>query len=163
MERLRALTGLSGDLIRPGPGLKTGGPLPASGSAARPEPPAPVRQPAPTSLPSRYTSPGDGLSKIAQRSGISVAALQGANRLSGSLIRVGQVLSVPPPGSSGKAAARVPTLPPGTEARTLTTYTNVGLHDTFLTLSRTAQKNAQLTPAQFMKLNQLGAAWGIPA
>ena len=164
VERLRALNGLSGNLIRPGQVLKTGGPLPKF--PGQPLSQAPIKapaKPAPTKGPSRYTvRPGDSLSKIAQRSGSSVAALQRANRLSGSLIRVGQVLSVPPPGSSGQLVARVPSLPPGTEARIIYTYTNVGLHDTFLTLSRTAQKNAHLSPAQFMKLNQLGAAWVYP-
>ncbi|WP_245896079.1 LysM peptidoglycan-binding domain-containing protein [Deinococcus irradiatisoli] len=161
VERLQALNGLKGTLIRPGQVLRTGGPLPAPPPPARPvAPPKPVAQSGASRSPARYTvRAGDTLGKIAARSGLSVAALQQANRLSGTLIRVGQVLTLPP---RGGALRPVPALPPNTEARVIYTYITVGVHDTFLTLAGTAQRNAKLSPAQFMALNKLSAAWVYP-
>ncbi len=152
VARLQALNHLSGTLITPGQVLRTGGPLPTT----------PAAQPAAPSKPEirRYTvRPGDTLGKIAGRTGLSVAALQRANHLSGTLILVGQVLTLPP---RGGVISRTPALPPNTEARIVFTYTTVGVRDTFLTLSGTAQKNAKLSPAQFMALNKLPAPWVYP-
>ena len=56
--------------------------------------------------PQRYTvARGDTLSTIARRHGVSVAALQASNRLSGSNIRIGQTLTVPGVGSSAASVA----------------------------------------------------------
>lgn len=157
VARLRSLNQLGSNLILPGQLLKMGGPQ----LQAVPKPRT-VKPLKPTV--SRYTvRPGDTLGKIAERGGVSVAALQAANRLSGSLIRVGQVLTVPPRGrAASHLAHRVPALPPHTEARTVYTYTTVGVTDTFVTLARTARQNARLTPAQFMSLNRLSSAWVYP-
>ncbi|GAA3994893.1 hypothetical protein GCM10022631_01230 [Deinococcus rubellus] len=168
VARLQALNQLGTHLIVPGQVLRTGGPLPRL--AAQPPKPPPQRgKTASSPLPAtrtaiRYTvRPGDTLGRIAGRSGISVAALQAANRLSGNLIRVGQVLTVPPPSSPAqRLAARIPALPPNMEARTVYTYTTVGITDTFVTLAQTARQNARLTPAQFMSLNRLSSAWVYP-
>ncbi|WP_237724861.1 LysM peptidoglycan-binding domain-containing protein [Deinococcus alpinitundrae] len=178
VARLRSLNGLSSNLISPGQVLNTGGPSaqplralpkPATkhpvkfpvGSASKP---AAIAVAARRSMASRYTvRPGDTLGRIAGRGGVSVAVLQAANRLSGTLIRVGQVLVVPPPGSAVSSLThRIPALPPTMEARTVYTYTTVGVSDTFVTLAKTAQLNAKLTPAQFMTLNRLSSAWVYP-
>jgi murein DD-endopeptidase MepM/ murein hydrolase activator NlpD len=56
-----------------------------------------------------YTvQPGDTLSAIARRYGVTVEALKERNRLSSSLIRPGQTLRIP-----GNAPSQVPGLPPG--------------------------------------------------
>ncbi len=171
VARLRSLNRLSSNLISPGQVLNTGGPN------AQPLPKPVTKHPVKSAVPpvavrrsaaSRYTvRPGDTLGRIAGRGGVSVAALQAANRLSGTLIRVGQVLTVPPPGSvastlTSSTLSRVPALPPNMEARTVYTYTTVGVTDTFVTLAKTAQHNAKLTPAQFMSLNRLASAWVYP-
>ncbi|MFO8004767.1 LysM peptidoglycan-binding domain-containing protein [Thioalkalivibrio sp.] len=57
----------------------------------------------------RYTEyqvrPGDNLGRIAQRHGVTVAELRGANNLRGDLIRVGQRLRVPVSGTVATAGA----------------------------------------------------------
>ena len=167
VARLRSLNHLSSTLISPGQVLNTGSP------SAQPLPKPVTTHPVKSAVPpvaarrptaSRYTvRSGDTLGRIARRGGVSVAALQAANRLGGTLIRVGQVLTLPPPGSTaGSLARHVPALPPNMEARTVYTYTTVGVTDTFVTLAQTAKQNAKLTPAQFMSLNQLSSAWVYP-
>lgn len=154
VARLRAVNGLSGNLIQVGQVLKTGGPLPITKAASPPPKSARPRGH------SRYTvRSGDTLGKIAATTGVSVRVLQAANQLTGTLIRVGQILKVPPAGAS---VARVPALPPNTEARVVYIYRTVGMRDTFVTLAQTAQQNAKLISAQFMNLNHLTSAWVYP-
>jgi LysM repeat protein len=110
----------------------------------------------PTRLTGRYTvRPGDTLSKLSKRSGVSVSTLQRSNHLRGTLLRVGQRLSLSP-------STPVTTARPTTESRTVFAYSTVGKLDTFKTLSRVAQRSAQLSPAQFMKLNKLASPWVYP-
>ena len=169
VPRLRALNNLKGDFLKVGQVLNVGAPTPKAHMALKPAAKivavkkAPVKKaPAKPAQPAKYTvRSGDTLSKIAKRGQISVATLQRANKLSGTLIRVGQVLSVPSPGAQ-VAAAAVPSLPPRMEARTIYTYRTVGVHDTFVTLSAVAQRNAKLSPAQFMTLNKLSVPWVYP-
>ncbi|KEF34285.1 peptidoglycan-binding protein [Deinococcus sp. RL] len=133
VEQLRSLNGLKGNLIRPGQVLRLRGGAaapPASGGLA----PYTVRR-------------GDTLSAIAERAGVSVAALRGANGLSGSLIRPGQKLRVPPRGSRSwppPGAAR-PTPPrPATEVRLIHSYVAAQPGETLGTLAkryRTTEKN----------------------
>ncbi|WP_083847216.1 LysM peptidoglycan-binding domain-containing protein [Deinococcus gobiensis] len=75
---------------------------------------------------------GDTLGGIARRAGVSVAALQQASGLRGTLIHPGQRLRVPPRGTVtvARAATRVPALPAGKEARLVYTYVRVGPGDT---------------------------------
>ena len=172
VARLRAINNLKSNLISPGQVLKTGAAVSKAAPAASRQPAAvkkpaakkPVAQakamPKPTPKAQRYSvKAGDTLGKIAARGKVSVAALQQANHLGSTLIRVGQVLVVPPPGTQ---ATRVPALPPKTEARTFYTYTTVGPRDTFVTLSQVALRNGQLSAAQFMTLNKLSAPWLYP-
>ncbi|AZI42227.1 LysM peptidoglycan-binding domain-containing protein [Deinococcus psychrotolerans] len=160
VARLQALNQLPSTLIRVGQVLRTGGPLPVTKAASKVAAPPPKTASVKPQRLSRYTvRSGDTLSKIASKIGVSVRALQGANQLTGTLILVGQVLKVPPAGAS---AARVPALPPNTEARVVYTYRTVGVRDTFVTLAQTAQQNAKLTSAQFMDLNHLRIAWVYP-
>ena len=128
--------------------------------ALKPAPKKVTTRPVAAAKSQRYTvKAGDTLGKLALRGKISMAALQQANHLSGTLIRVGQVLTLPPPGTK---VVKVPALPPHTEARTFYTYTTVGPRDTFVTLSRVALRNGQLSAAQFMTLNKLSAPWLYP-
>ncbi|RMF52252.1 MAG: LysM peptidoglycan-binding domain-containing protein [Bacteroidetes bacterium] len=66
---------------------------------------------APTYVPARPTylyhkvRPGETLSHIAQRYGVSVASIRQANGLQGHVIRAGQVLRIPTRGASGGAPA----------------------------------------------------------
>jgi LysM repeat protein len=54
----------------------------------------PKPKPKPTVV--KYTvKRGDTLSRIASRNGVSLSALRRANRISGDLIRPGQVLTIP--------------------------------------------------------------------
>ncbi|MFC6750394.1 LysM peptidoglycan-binding domain-containing protein [Deinococcus aquaticus] len=79
VNRLRALNGLKGDIIRAGQVLRV------TGSASVSAAPA-----------GRHTvSRGDTLSLIARRYGVSVAALKAGNSLRSSVIRPGQVLKLP--------------------------------------------------------------------
>lgn len=163
VARLQALNQLGTHLIVPGQVLRTGGPLPRLAAQSPRRPPERGTLPTKQSASRHMVRSGDTLGLIARRGGVSVAALQAANHLSGTLIRVGQVLTVPPPGSSRQRLVRgVPALPPHMEARTFYTYTTVKLTDTFVTLAQTAKQNAKLTPAQFMSLNRLGSAWVYP-
>lgn len=158
VAQLRAANNIKGNLIRVGQVLKTSNPKPAATKYSTPKSAVKV---AVKSAASRYTvRSGDTLGKIAARAKISVTSLQRANTLSGTLIRVGQVLSVPPVGSV--VIKRAPSLPPNTEARIIYTYTNVGPRDNFVTLSMVAQRNAKLTAQQFMALNHLSAPWVYP-
>ena len=70
----------------------------SSGSSSKPKPAVATYKPKPKPKPSsgRYTvKKGDSLYVIAQRNKTSVAALQKANNISGSLIRPGQSLVIP--------------------------------------------------------------------
>ena len=66
--------------------------------AAAPKPKPVVVKPKPKPKPKvvKYTvRRGDNLSKISRRYGVSLSALRRANRISGDLIRPGQVLTIP--------------------------------------------------------------------
>ncbi|MGF1453296.1 MAG: LysM peptidoglycan-binding domain-containing protein [Opitutales bacterium] len=86
------------ELTIPGPGASSASP--SSTSTA----------PTTTAADGTYTvQPGDTLSRIASRQGTTISALRRANNLSGDLIRVGQVLTIPgggtaaPPSNSNPA------------------------------------------------------------
>ncbi|GAA5533263.1 LysM peptidoglycan-binding domain-containing protein [Deinococcus aluminii] len=144
VERLRALNGLKNNTIRPGETLRVKGPVPAV-------PARPARKA--TSAPSGglYTvRPGDTLGHIAERAGVSVAALRAANGLSGSLIKPGQRLRVPPRGTVlAKRAAR-----PTTEVRVIHGYVRVRPGETLASLARTYRTTAD----HLARLNHLGRA-----
>lgn len=63
--------------------------------------PSPVPVPTQTALPAGYfayvVQPGDQLRALANRFGVTVSALRTANRLTSDVVRVGQILAVPPP------------------------------------------------------------------
>ena len=82
---------------------------------------------APAHADSQYTvRPGDTVSHIAQRSGVSVAAISRANALAdASRIRAGQVLSIPSSAAAGAAAATPRTSAPATTSTVRTSYTVV--------------------------------------
>ncbi|WP_338450137.1 LysM peptidoglycan-binding domain-containing protein [Niallia oryzisoli] len=102
---LRAMNGISGDLIYAGQTLK----VPAGGSTSAANPSA---APAVAASGSTYTVvSGDTLIKIANRYGISLAELQSWNGISGSLIYPGQVLKV-----SGGSVASTPVVTEPTNA-----------------------------------------------
>jgi LysM repeat protein len=132
VTQLRALNSLKSNLIRPGQVLRLQ-------TAA-------VNKPAPLAV---YTvRSGDTLGAIAGRAGVSVAVLRRANGLSGSLIRPGQRLRVPPRGSvTVKAAPPRPT----TEVRVIHSYVRAGPKDTLGTLAR----KYRTTPDGLAKLNGL--------
>lgn len=116
VAQLRAYNGLKGDTIRAGQVLRL------AGGPARPV----------AAQPRTYTvKAGDTLSRIAARTGTSVAALQAANRLRGTVIVAGQRLVVPAPGT----AVRPPAPRPTTEVRTVYRYVWVGVRDTPQTLA----------------------------
>lgn len=65
-------------------------------SEPRPKPVVVKPKPKPKPKVVKYTvKKGDNLSRIASRHGISLASLRRANRISGDLIRPGQVLTIP--------------------------------------------------------------------
>lgn len=135
VERLRALNGLKGNLIRPGQTLRVSGSVPQAPTPAAPK----------TSV---YTvRPGDTLGKIAERAGVSLAALRAANGIEGSLIRPGQRLRVPPRGTVTVRAAPRPT----TEVRIIHGYVRVRPRETLDTLAR----RYRTTPDQLARLNGL--------
>lgn len=89
---LRELNGISGNLIRVGQQLIVSG-----NAAARPG----------TGSGQSYTvQPGDNLSRIAQRFGVSMEAILRANAIANPrLVVVGQVLRIPAPGDTTKGVA----------------------------------------------------------
>lgn len=134
VAQLRALNSLGGNLIRPGQVLRLK---------------AAVNKPAPLAV---YTvRPGDTLGAIAGRAGVSVAALRTASGLSGSLIRPGQRLRVPPRGTT---AAKATPPKPTTEVRVIHSYVRTGPKDTLTTLAR----KYRTTPDGLAKLNGLSRA-----
>lgn len=157
---LKALNGLNSNTIHVGMVLRLTGQAvsatktsPKSGQAtqtARPVPattpkPAPVR-PATDVI---YTvQAGDTLGQIAARHGVSVAAIQAANRLSGHVISVGQRLTIPARGAAVKA---IPALPRGMEARLIYTYERVKNGDTPSSFAA----RFKVSPAQVRQLNGL--------
>lgn len=146
VEQLQRLNGLSGTTIYVGQVLKLRGPV-----AAKPAP-APVKAPPVPKAPALHTvRSGDTLGRLAQRYGVSVGALQAANGISGTVIRVGQRLKIPRTGSV--VASRPAPLPPGTEARLVYRYVRVGLRDTAASLAQTYR----ITPEQLRQLNGLGS------
>ncbi len=65
-------------------------------SAPKPKPKPVVVKPKPKPKVVKYTvKKGDSLGRIASRNGVSLSALRRANRISGDLIRPGQVLTIP--------------------------------------------------------------------
>ncbi|MDL2343940.1 LysM peptidoglycan-binding domain-containing protein [Deinococcus sp. MIMF12] len=141
VARLRSLNSLRGNLIRPGQVLR----LRAAGAAAKPAgglAPYTVRR-------------GDTLSAIAQRAGVSVAALRAANGLPGSLIRTGQKLKVPPRGTRTwppKTAARAAPPRPTTEVRLIHSHVAAKPGETLGTLAR----RYRTTEKNLLALNDLG-------
>ncbi|MEF2279716.1 LysM peptidoglycan-binding domain-containing protein [Deinococcus sp. YIM 134068] len=187
VARLKALNGLRSNNIRPGQKLRLSANVPAA-SRATPAKPAPAKptavKPAPVkpssvkpvtvrAIPARpltsratgyavYTvRRGDNLNRIAARAGVSVAALRAANKLSGTLIKPGQRLRVPPRGTVTVAKAKTPTPAPvrrptprpTTEVRVVYGYVRVGARDTLVTLAR----KYHTTRAALARLNGLGA------
>ena len=65
---------------------------------------APIRVEA--EAPMIVVQPGDALSSIAQRAGVSVSQIKKWNRLDGDLIRIGQRLVIAPPSSTRPTQAR---------------------------------------------------------
>ncbi|WP_380037794.1 LysM peptidoglycan-binding domain-containing protein [Deinococcus navajonensis] len=132
VAQLRAINGLNSDTILVGQTLRLGGPPKAAGTAGA----------------GRYTvRPGDSLAAIAARAGISVAALQAANGLRGSMIRAGQVLQVPARGQKARVVR------PSTEVRLIYSYVRVGLRDTPEALAQ----RYRTTPDALRRLNGLGS------
>lgn len=140
VTQLRAWNGLKGNVIHPGQVLRLSGTAPAT-------PPKPTSSAA--RAPGNYTvRPGDTLSAIAERAGVSVAALRAANGLSGSLIRPGQRLKVPPRAT----VTAVPVRPrPTTEVRVVHGYVRVRPRETLASLAQTYHT----TPEQLARLNGL--------
>lgn len=139
VAQLRRFNALSGDTIRVGQVLRLRPPAaaPAPARAARPsaapKPPTarPAAKPAGGAGGVYTVRRGDTLGAIARRAGVSVSALQQASGLTGTLIRPGQRLRVPPRGALARPApARVPALPAGKESRLVYTYVRVGARDT---------------------------------
>lgn len=139
VAQLRRFNALSGDTIRVGQVLRLRPPAaaPAPARAARPsaapKPPTarPAAKPAGGAGGMYTVRRGDTLGTIARRAGVSVSALQQASGLTGTLIRPGQRLRVPPRGALARPApARVPALPAGKESRLVYTYVRVGARDT---------------------------------
>ncbi|MDV6373748.1 LysM peptidoglycan-binding domain-containing protein [Deinococcus arenicola] len=119
VAQLKAINGLKSNTIKIGQVLRLSkaAPAPAPRTPATRTPAARIPAPAPRVT---YTvQRGDFLSRIAGKYGVSVGALQAANRISGTLITPGQRLTIPP---RGAALSNVPTIPPNTEVRTLYTY-----------------------------------------
>lgn len=141
VARLRQLNGLKGNTIRPGQRLRVRGMATAT----------PVRRPPSPPRPSTYTvRPGDTLSHIAARAGVSVAALRSANGLRGNLIRAGQRLRVPPRGTGTRKATPRPT----TEVRVIHGYVRVRPGETLKTLA----SRYRTTPDHLAQLNRLSRA-----
>ena len=137
-EQLRRINGLSSDTLQVGQVLKLKGS------------PAPAAKPAkPTSQGVYTVRAGDTLGEISSRYGVSVLALQNTNRIDGTVILVGQKLQIPPRGTG--AGAKIPSLPPGKEARTIYTYVRVGKGETPSSFSATYNT----TPDVIRRLNGL--------
>lgn len=119
VNALKRVNGLSGDVILPGQTLS----IPASSaSESRPDS-GPGSPSLPSSRPSTcagsYTvKPGDTLSSIAARCGVSIRLLREANHITGSAIYRGQTLTIPAPTSTvpwsppGQGTATTPYAPP---------------------------------------------------
>ena len=91
-----------------GLGLQTGTPTPTPASTGSPTPrptPTPAATPTPTPAPQTYTvQPGDTLSVVAERFGITIEDLQAKNDLPDpNNIFVGQKLQLPQPGERAPA------------------------------------------------------------
>lgn len=161
VAHLQALNGLEGHMIRVGQVLKLTGAAPAPARRAPAAIPATPHASQAAKSASRsaqtYTvKSGDTLGKIAGRYGVSVGALQQANRLSSTTIRLGQTLKIPPRGTRAPAA---PAVPAGMEARTVYSYERVKLGDT---PARFAARYG-LSAEQVRQLNGLGSVRQIIA
>ncbi|EYB67336.1 peptidoglycan-binding LysM [Deinococcus phoenicis] len=149
VSQLKALNGLKTNTIRPGQTLRVSGKAAVPASAA-----PPPRRAAVSSAFSTYTvRAGDTLGGIAGRAGVSVAALRAANGLSGSLIKPGQRLRVPPRGTT-TAPRSAPPPRPTTEVRVIHGYVRVQPHETLAALARTYRTTAD----HLAKLNGLSRA-----
>ncbi|CAM3873889.1 LysM peptidoglycan-binding domain-containing protein [Deinococcus frigens] len=135
VAQLKAANGLRGDTIRPGQVLRLG--------KVAASPAAPARAPAEVT---HTVQRGDFLSKIAARYGVSVGALQAANKLSGTLITPGQRLRIP-----ARSAAPAPR--PTTEVRTLFTYVYMKRTETPAVIAR----RYRISVDKLRRLNNLGS------
>lgn len=136
VARLRSLNGLKGNLIRPGQVLRLRGATAAATSSGGLAP---------------YTvRRGDTLNAIARRAGVSVTALRAANGLTGSLIRTGQKLRVPPRGTGASVRAAPPR--PTTEVRVIHSYVAAKPGETLGTLAQ----RYRTTEKHLLALNDLG-------
>lgn len=143
VEQLRRINGLSGNTIRAGQVLRLRGAAQAAAPARAQARSAPQSQ-------GRYTvRPGDTLGELSSRYGVSVLALQNANNISSTVIRVGQTLQIPARGTG--AGNRIPALPPGKEARTIYTYVRVAKGETPSSFAATYNT----TPDVIRRLNGL--------
>lgn len=97
VEALRQANGLTGDMLQIGQILVIPVPTPAAPTAPGAEPPAATPTPELVTVAQPYTvQPGDTLNLIAQRFGVSVAALLDYNPgIQPEALRVGQILDIP--------------------------------------------------------------------
>ena len=116
---IQAANGMTTTTVRLGQVLTIPG---ASGSSA----PAPAATPvAVASVPGTYTVvSGDNLYRIALKFGTTVAAIQAANGLTTTTVRLGQVLTIPggSPTSSSSSSSPAPTPKPSTSSATTTGF-----------------------------------------
>lgn len=147
LAELRALNGISGDLIYSGQVLK----VPAGSASTGTSAPSS----APAASGSTYTvAAGDTLIKIANRYGVSLAELKSWNGISGSLIHPGQVLSV---GGSSPSVSAPPVAAP---THSSSTPTNAGTSEYVIKSGDTLAKIALqvgLNVTQLKALNGLSS------
>lgn len=130
IAELRRENDLSGNLIRVGQTLTIppiAGAAPAdtttetaSGTTAGTAAPAPANTPAPVTCPSGSTGhcvqPGDSLSGVASKYGVSIEALRAANPgIEGDVIRIGQLINLPGSGSTDAGTTDTGTTDTGTD------------------------------------------------
>ncbi|MFC5850127.1 LysM peptidoglycan-binding domain-containing protein [Deinococcus petrolearius] len=157
VAQLRRWNSLKGNTIHVGQVLWLRPPAPPAKSVSAKAVAVPAKPAAaPAGRGGSYTvRRGDTLGLIARRAGVSVAALQQASGLKGTLIYPGQRLRVPPRGgavrTSVRAAVRIPALPPGKEPRLVYTYVRVGSGDTPQGLA----SRYRTTPDALRRLNGL--------
>ncbi len=103
VDALRTANGIYGNIIYVGQTLV----IPLGGEAQPPANTAPVPAPA-ASGGTHVVQRGENLYRIGLKYGVTVTAMQAANGLSGTLIYVGQTLTIPGAGSAAVASAPAP-------------------------------------------------------